>query len=105
MENAAPLQPFDFDLLISGAFFSMRLLVQTKVDSETRVGLVDDSGRLWEYHREYQRAGGTLVGNIYLGRVVNVEPAIQAAFIDIGENRTAFLHFADLHPAYDLGES
>ena len=83
----------------------MRLLVQTKVDSETRVGLVDDSGRLWEYHREYQRAGGTLVGNIYLGRVVNVEPAIQAAFIDIGENRTAFLHFADLHPAYDRGES
>ena len=83
----------------------MRLLVQTKVDSETRVGLVDDAGRLWEYHREYQRAGGTLVGNIYLGRVVNVEPAIQAAFIDIGENRTAFLHFADLHPAYDRGES
>ena len=82
----------------------MRLLVQTRVDSETRVGLVDDSGRLWEYHRETERAGGTLVGNIYLGRVVNVEPAIQAAFIDIGESRTAFLHFADLHPAYDAGE-
>ncbi|MAJ27884.1 hypothetical protein CBD41_00595 [bacterium TMED181] len=82
----------------------MRLLVQTKVDSETRVGLVDDSGKLWEYHRESQRARGTLVGNIYVGRVINIEPAIQAAFVDIGENRTAFLHFSDVHPAYDNGK-
>ncbi len=79
----------------------MRLLIQTKVNDETRVALLDGIGRLWEYHREYQSAGGSFVGNIYLARVINVEPAIQAAFVDIGESRTAFLHFSDLHPAYD----
>ena len=66
---------------------------------ETRVASIEN-GVLQELVVERTRSRG-LVGNIYLGRVVNVEPAIQAAFIDIGENRTAFLHFADLHPAYD----
>ena len=82
----------------------MRLLIQTKVEDETKVGLVDSSGQLWEYHRESLSEKGSLVGNIYLGRVINIEPAIQAAFIDLGESRTAFLHFSDLHPAYDDGK-
>jgi ribonuclease E len=42
--------------------------------------------------------------NIYKGRVVNVESAIQAAFIDFGEGTNGFLHISDLHPRYFPGE-
>ena len=40
------------------------------------------------------------VGNIYKGRVVNVEPSIQAAFIDFGLPKNGFLHVSDLQPQY-----
>src|SRR5439155_17802429 len=40
------------------------------------------------------------VGNIYKGRVTNVEPSIQAAFIDFGLGRNGFLHISDLMPSY-----
>ena len=40
-----------------------------------------------------------LVGNIYLGKVARVLPGMQSAFIDIGLERAAFLHVADLHGA------
>lgn len=45
----------------------------------------------------------TQVGNIYKGRVTNVEPAIQAAFVDFGEEQSGFLHISDLHPRYFPG--
>lgn len=49
----------------------------------------------------YERAASeTLVGNIYKGRVTNVESSIQAAFVDFGEERSGFLHVTDLHPSY-----
>ena len=40
------------------------------------------------------------VGNIYKGRVTNVEASIQAAFIDFGLGRNGFLHISDLMPSY-----
>lgn len=40
------------------------------------------------------------VGNIYVGRVANIEPAIQAAFVDFGTEENGFLHISDLHPQY-----
>ena len=40
------------------------------------------------------------VGNIYKGRVTNVEPSIQAAFVDFGLGRNGFLHISDLMPTY-----
>ena len=45
------------------------------------------------------------VGNIYKGRVVNVEPAIQAAFVDFGVGKNGFLHISDLHPRYFAGKN
>jgi len=45
----------------------------------------------------------TQVGNIYKGRVTNVEPAIQAAFVDFGQEQSGFLHISDLHPRYFPG--
>ncbi|MGE4618923.1 MAG: ribonuclease E/G, partial [Planctomycetota bacterium] len=77
----------------------MRLLVQSRKTDELQVAVIDEDGLLWDYQEE-EVGVSRILGNIYLGRVVNVQPAIQAAFIDIGERRTAFLHVSDLHPAY-----
>ncbi len=61
---------------------------------ETRVAILDN-GSLQEIHLERARARG-LVGNIYLGRVSRVLPGMQAAFVDAGLQRTAFLHASDI---------
>lgn len=75
-----------------------RLLINVLDPDESRVALVDD-GTLLEYHLE-ETDRRFLLGNVYLARVVNIEPGIQAAFLDIGEQRSAFLHVSDLHPGY-----
>ncbi|HLW05271.1 MAG TPA: ribonuclease E/G, partial [Azoarcus sp.] len=61
---------------------------------ETRVALTEQ-GVVQELHVE-RTANRGIVGNIYLGRVVRVLPGMQSAFIDIGLERTAFLHVADI---------
>ena len=63
---------------------------------ETRVAVVEN-GAVQELHLERTLERG-LVGNIYLGKVVRVLPGMQSAFVDIGLERAAFLHVADLHP-------
>ncbi|HNB60210.1 MAG TPA: Rne/Rng family ribonuclease, partial [Phycisphaerales bacterium] len=69
---------------------------------ECRVAIVEN-GRLEELHAE-RMDSASHVGNIYVGRVTNVEPAIQAAFIDFGLSSNGFLHVTDLHPQYFPGE-
>ena len=67
---------------------------------ETRVAVLE-SGAVQELHVERTLERG-LVGNVYLGKVARVLPGMQSAFIDIGLERAAFLHVADLlgaHPA------
>ena len=61
---------------------------------ETRVALVEN-GVLQEVYIERTGRRG-LVGNIYKGRVSRVLPGMQAAFVDIGLERTAFLHASDV---------
>src|SRR5215468_7943289 len=61
---------------------------------ETRVALIEN-GITAELHLERESSKGTL-GNIYLGKVSRVLPGMQAAFIDIGMERAAFLHVEDL---------
>ena len=61
---------------------------------ETRVAVVDN-GVLQEVHIERTQKLG-LVGNIFKGRVSRVLPGMQAAFIDIGLERTGFLHSSDI---------
>jgi ribonuclease G len=64
---------------------------------ETRVALVQQ-GAVQELHVERTLSRGR-VGNVYLGKVVRVLPGMQSAFIDIGLERAAFLHVADIwHP-------
>ena len=61
---------------------------------ESRVAVIEN-GALQEVHIERSLERG-LVGNVYLGKVVRVLPGMQSAFIDIGLERSAFLHVADL---------
>ncbi|HEB57935.1 MAG TPA: ribonuclease G [Gammaproteobacteria bacterium] len=61
---------------------------------ETRVAVVEN-GVLQEVHIERARKRG-LVGNVYYGKVSRVLPGMQAAFLDIGLERTAFLHASDI---------
>jgi len=64
---------------------------------ETRVAMVEN-GVLQELHVERSLERG-LVGNVYLGKVARVLPGMQSAFIDVGLERAAFLHVADVwHP-------
>lgn len=60
-----------------------------------------ENGRLTEFSVE-RSEGSSLVGNLYKGRVVNVLPGMQAAFVDIGLAKNAFLYVDDvLHPHLD----
>lgn len=62
---------------------------------EVRVALVEN-GILAEFYLERDRDRG-IAGNIYKGRVIRVLPGMQAAFVDIGLERAAFLYVADVH--------
>ena len=68
---------------------------------ETRVAIVEN-GAVQELHIERALERG-LVGNVYLGKVARVLPGMQSAFIDIGLDRAAFLHVADLNPPLNAG--
>ncbi|MDR1351513.1 MAG: ribonuclease G [Zoogloeaceae bacterium] len=69
---------------------------------ETRVAIMTQ-GVAQELHIERAVSLG-LVGNIYLGRVSRILPGMQSAFIDIGLERTAFLHAADIWQTRENGE-
>lgn len=79
-----------------------QMLISYTPGEECRVAVVE-GGRLEEFHHE-RAASISRVGNIYVGRVTNVEPAIQAAFVDFGIEHHGFLHVTDLHPRYFPGE-
>lgn len=69
-------------------------LLMNVTPNETRIALVE-SGLLREVHIERQAKRG-IVGNIYKGRVTRVLPGMQSAFVDIGLEKAAFLHAADI---------
>jgi ribonuclease G len=64
----------------------------------TRIALTSDK-QLVEYHKESGHEAFQ-VGDLYLGKVKRVVPGLNAAFIDVGHERDAFLHFHDLGPHY-----
>jgi ribonuclease G len=73
---------------------SNELIINAR-SNETRVALVEN-GVVVELHIE-RKTGQELLGNIYRGTVVRVLPGMQAAFVDIGLDRTAFLYVSDVH--------
>jgi ribonuclease E len=80
----------------------LQMIISYVPGEECRVAVVED-GKLEEFHAE-RAASMSRVGNIYVGRVTNVEPAIQAAFVDFGVDHHGFLHVSDVHPRYFPGE-
>lgn len=74
------------------------MLINTVEGHECRIAIVGD-GRLEELYTE-RSSHISQVGNIYKVKVTNIEPSIQAAFIDYGETKNGFLHISDLHPRY-----
>ena len=80
------------------AALQQEILINWSVQ-ETRVAVVENNA-VQELHVERSLERG-LVGNVYLGKVARVLPGMQSAFIDIGLERAAFLHVADLMTAYD----
>jgi ribonuclease E len=74
------------------------MLINTVEGQECRIAILED-GRLEELYVE-RVSSASRVGNIYKGRIVNVEPAIQAAFVDFGAVKNGFLHISDVHPQH-----
>lgn len=74
-----------------------RIIIQCEKQS-VKVALMED-GLLVEYFVQ-EREERQTAGNIYKGRVMNVLPGMQAAFVDIGQSKNAFLYIDDLLPAH-----
>src|SRR5262245_4145526 len=85
------------------------MLINVSQPEECRIAIIED-GLLEELYIE-RASQESYVGNIYKGRIVNLEPSIQAAFVDFGVGRNGFLHISDVEPQYfrqggfDPGES
>ncbi len=74
------------------------MLINVSQPEECRIAIVED-GVLEELYVE-RASQDNYVGNIYKGKVVNLEPSIQAAFVDFGVGRNGFLHISDVEPQY-----
>ena len=86
----------------------MKTILLNVTPEETRMAMTE-SGRLTEMEIE-RPAHSHLVGNIYKGRVQNVLPGMQAAFVDIGKKKNAFLYLGDGNSSdggekYSVGQS
>lgn len=75
-----------------------RMLIDGTHPEEVRV-VITNGNRLDEYDVETSTKT-QLKGNIYLAKVMRVEPSLQAAFVDYGGNRHGFLAFSEIHPDY-----
>ena len=77
---------------------SKKLLIDARQSDETRVVLLN-KGKIenFDYETSHRKP---IKGNIYLARVTRVEPSLQAAFVEYGGNRQAFLPFGEIHPDY-----
>lgn len=78
---------------------SRKMLIDATHVEETRVALIDKQNRLIEYDFESSNKK-TIKSNIYLAKVMRVEPSLQAAFVEYGGNRHGFLAFSEIHPDY-----
>ncbi len=76
----------------------IEMLINVLQPEESRIAMVEN-GVLEELYVE-RNSLENYVGNIYKGRIVNIEPSIQAAFVDFGVGRNGFLHVSDVEFQY-----
>ncbi len=77
---------------------SRKILINEADPEERRIAVVEN-GLLQEIHID-NPSREVHLGNVYKGKVVNIEPSIGAAFVDYGGSRNGFLHASDVLPAY-----
>ncbi|MEM9365734.1 MAG: Rne/Rng family ribonuclease [Planctomycetota bacterium] len=75
-----------------------KMLINVLQPEESRIAVVEDR-RLDELYIE-RKSVEAFAGNVYRGKIVNLEPSIQAAFVDFGVGRNGFLHISDVEPQY-----
>lgn len=75
------------------------MLIDSTHCEEVRVAVLSESGRLEDFDFE-TASKKNLKGNIYLAKVIRIEPSLQAAFVEYGGDRHGFLAFDDIHPDY-----
>lgn len=75
-----------------------KMLIDATHNEEVRVAIVDGN-RLEEFDSETSTKQ-QIKGNIYLAKVIRIEPSLQAAFVEFGGNRHGFLPFGEIHPDY-----
>jgi len=74
------------------------MLINVLEPEECRIAILEN-GTLEELYIE-RASAAQLVGNVYKARVINVEPSLEAAFVDFGGGRNGFLHASDVVPSY-----
>ena len=74
------------------------MLINVSQPEECRIAILEDD-ILEELYTE-RASQNNFAGNIYKGKIVNLEPSIQAAFVDFGVGRNGFLHISDVEPQY-----
>ena len=77
----------------------MKQIIINSEELQVRVAVVDD-GKLQDFFME-RKNKDRIVGSIFKGRIKNLEPSLQAAFVDIGVGKNAFLHYWDMTPDAD----
>lgn len=81
----------------------MQELVIKQQEDESRIYAILENGNLVEYYEE-KEGQARLEGNIYLGKVVDILPGMQAAFVDIGQGKNTFIHIKDILPKENVGK-
>ena len=75
------------------------MLVEANYNDEVRVAVVNEKSELENFEIESKNKSNTK-GNIYLAKVLRIEPSLQAVFVDYGNERQGFLSFSNIHPDY-----
>ena len=75
-----------------------KMLMDSNSSNETRMAIIEDD-KLIEYELEISNSKPTK-GNIYLAKIIRVEPSLQAAFVDYGSEKHGFLAYNEIHPDY-----
>jgi len=76
-----------------------KIIIDANFPSETRVVLLDKNNNIENI--EFSSSNKKQIkGNIYLAKITRIEPSLQAAFVDYGEDKSGFLPFSEIHPDY-----
>ncbi len=76
-----------------------KLLIDAHYNEETRIAIIGEDGKLENFEAEYS-GKRPIKGNIYLAKIIRIEPSIQAAFIDYGGEKNGFLPLTEIHYDY-----